>query len=91
MSVSTSAPSLSGTWAIDLSHSAVEFAVKHMVISNVKGRFRSFSGTLVLDEAEPARSSIEVEIEAASIDTHDEKRDAHRARPTSSTWRPSQR
>jgi polyisoprenoid-binding protein YceI len=77
MSVSTTASNLTGTWAIDRSHSAVEFSVKHMVISNVKGRFRTFSGALVVDEADPARSSVEVEIDAASVDTHDEQRDAH--------------
>jgi hypothetical protein len=43
MTVSTTAPALSGTWSLDLSHSAVEFVVKHMVISNVKGRFREFT------------------------------------------------
>jgi polyisoprenoid-binding protein YceI len=77
MTVSTTAPALSGTWSLDLSHSAVEFVVKHMVISNVKGRFREFSGTIVVDEADPSRSSVEVEVAATSIDTHDEQRDAH--------------
>src|SRR5919109_868488 len=65
------------TWQIDPAHSLVEFAVKHMMFTTVKGRFGSLHGTIVDDAADPSRSSVEVEIDAASIDTRDEKRDAH--------------
>ena len=65
------------TWAIDPSHSLVEFAVKHLVITTTKGRFGKVSGTIVLDEANPARSSVRAEIDAASIETHDAQRDQH--------------
>ncbi len=65
------------TWAIDGTHSIAEFAVKHMMVSTVKGRFRTLRGTIELDEQEPERSSVEAEIETASIDTGVEQRDAH--------------
>lgn len=65
------------TWAIDTSHSSVTFSVRHMMISNVRGEFSRFSGTATFDAAAPDRSSVEVEIDLASIDTHEEKRDAH--------------
>ncbi len=65
------------TWNLDLSHSEVTFAVKHMMISTVRGKFNSFSGTIDFNEADPARSSIDVSIDVASIDTRDEKRDGH--------------
>jgi polyisoprenoid-binding protein YceI len=65
------------TWAIDPVHSQVEFAVKHMMISTVKGHFTGITGTLVLDDDDLAHSSVEVEIDATSVNTRDEKRDAH--------------
>jgi polyisoprenoid-binding protein YceI len=65
------------TWNIDPVHSAAEFKVKHMMISNVKGRFATVKGVLVLDEDVPTDSHIEASIDAASIDTHDAQRDAH--------------
>lgn len=65
------------TWTIDASHTLVEFAVKHMMIATVKGRFGEVSGTIVLDEASLENSSVEVEIDAASIDTRNADRDAH--------------
>jgi polyisoprenoid-binding protein YceI len=65
------------TWQIDPAHSLVEFSVRHMMVSTVKGRFTRLSGT-VLDVAEdPSLSSVQVEIEAASITTGDEQRDTH--------------
>ncbi len=65
------------TWNIDPTHSLVEFSAKHMMITTVKGRFGDVKGTLAIDEANPDRSSVEVEIAAASIDTRTEQRDAH--------------
>lgn len=64
-------------WQIDSAHSLVEFAVKHMMVSTVKGRFVDVRGTLELDEADPTRSAVTVEIAAASVDTRTEQRDAH--------------
>jgi polyisoprenoid-binding protein YceI len=68
-------------WNIDLSHSTAEFSVRHMMITNVKGRFGKFEGTVEYDPARPELSSFEATIEAASIDTRDEKRDAHLRSP----------
>jgi polyisoprenoid-binding protein YceI len=65
-----------GTWIIDPSHSEVEFTVRHMMISKVRGRFRQFDGTIVIAER-PEDSRVEVFIEAASIDTRDGSRDEH--------------
>lgn len=65
------------TWNIDPAHTAVEFKVKHMMIANVKGHFSKVSGVLVRDESNPASDCIEATIEASSIQTRDEQRDAH--------------
>jgi polyisoprenoid-binding protein YceI len=65
------------TWTIDPSHTQVEFSVKHMMISTVRGRFGGVRGTIVADEAGLAPLSIDVEIDAASIDTRDARRDEH--------------
>lgn len=65
------------SWVIDPAHSQITFAVRHMMISNVYGRFESFTGQVELDEADPTRSSVEVKIDAASINTKEAQRDAH--------------
>jgi polyisoprenoid-binding protein YceI len=65
------------TWNIDPVHSGAEFKVKHMMISNVKGQFTGVSGKLSLDEAVITNSKIEATIDAASINTREEQRDAH--------------
>ena len=65
------------TWNLDPAHTMAEFKVKHMMISNVKGRFSKVSGVLALDESKLANSRVEASIEAASIETHDGQRDTH--------------
>jgi len=72
MTTSTTATT---TFAIDAGHSTAEFAVKHMMVSTVKGRFKDLEGTIYLDESVPARSSVEATIQAASIDSGVEMRD----------------
>jgi polyisoprenoid-binding protein YceI len=64
-------------WNIDPSHSLVEFSARHMMITKVKGRFADVQGAITVDEADPARSGVQVEIAATSIDTRVEQRDAH--------------
>jgi polyisoprenoid-binding protein YceI len=65
-------------WDIDPAHSLLEFSVKHMMFTTVKGRFKTLRGAIVCpDESAPARASVEAEIDAASIDTGDATRDAH--------------
>ena len=69
----------SGTYTLDATHSNVEFAVKHMMISTVKGRFGDVKGTVVVpDKAQP---SVDVTIGVASIDTRTEARDNHLRSP----------
>ena len=73
----TNPSATAAAWQIDPAHTDVGFSVRHLMISTVRGRFASVRGTIVLDEAEPGRSSVDVEIDAASIDTRQEQRDAH--------------
>ena len=65
------------TWNIDPGHSEVGFAVKHMMVSTVRGRFRGVEGVLTIDETDPRRSTVNADIDAASVDTGVEQRDAH--------------
>ncbi len=67
---------VAGTWTIDAAHSDVSFSVRHMMVSKVKGRFGSFSGTIVT-AADPLASTVNAEIDATSIDTNQAQRDAH--------------
>jgi polyisoprenoid-binding protein YceI len=64
-------------WQIDPAHSAVEFAVKHMMFTTVRGRFKDVKGTIEVDEQNPSRSTVNVEMATASIDTGVADRDAH--------------
>ena len=65
------------TWAIDKAHSQVEFGVKHMMFTTVKGQFREFGGTVQLDETNPNGSTVEAVLDATSIDTAVADRDNH--------------
>lgn len=67
-------------YEIDSSHSYVGFSVKHLVISNVKGKFNRFSGTIEVDAKDNIKNIL-VEIETKSIDTAHEKRDKHLRSP----------
>lgn len=69
-----------GTWAIDPAHTAVSFSARHLVAAKVRGSFRAFSGTITIGDA-PEASSVEVTIDAASIDTGVEDRDNHLRSP----------
>ncbi len=76
-SVATAIPGyVAGTWTIDPIHSNVEFVARHMMVSKVRGRFRTFSGTVVTGE-NPLESSVTAEIDLNSIDTGQEQRDNH--------------
>jgi polyisoprenoid-binding protein YceI len=65
-----------GTWTIDSVHSDVSFSVRHMMISKVRGNFRTFEGTIVTGET-PDQSSVTASIDLASIDTGQAQRDEH--------------
>jgi len=64
-------------WNFDLSHSSVNFHVRHLMVSKVHGRFQLWGGSLVIDEDDVTRSKVAVEIDATSIDTKEPKRDDH--------------
>jgi polyisoprenoid-binding protein YceI len=67
---------VAGTWAIDSAHSEIGFSVRHMAVSKVKGRFDKFEGTFVTAE-DPLASSVNVTVDASSINTNNEQRDGH--------------
>lgn len=71
------ATNTSTSWKIDPTHSHIEFAVKHLMISTVKGRFGDVEGTITIVENDPSKSSVKATIKAASIDTRTEQRDNH--------------
>lgn len=64
-------------WNIDAAHSGINFSIRHMVVSKVRGRFAKYTGSVQLDESDFTRSSIEAEIDVSSIDTGAPERDAH--------------
>jgi polyisoprenoid-binding protein YceI len=64
-------------WDFDFTHSNVDFSVRHLLVSKVRGRFNKWNGTLLIDEANLGASSVEVQIDASSVDTSEPKRDEH--------------
>jgi len=64
-------------WEVDTHHSQATFAVKHMMFTTVRGHFKVLSGSLSIDEENPANSWVDAQAEAASLDTNDANRDAH--------------
>ena len=76
-----SSPASSATsstvWTIDPAHTGVEFAVRHLMISSVKGRFTTVAGTVVGADGHPSGASVDITIDPASIDTREAQRDAH--------------
>jgi polyisoprenoid-binding protein YceI len=82
MTITTAAPlpvdlSAESTWTIDASHTNVEFAAKHLMITTVKGRLATLSGEISLNGSHPERSSVAVNFDVASLDTRSQQRDDH--------------
>ena len=77
MSASAQNESTRTVWSVDKAHTSVEFAVKHMMFTTVRGRFAEFEIDVDFDETNPERSTLEARVEAATIDTRDVNRDAH--------------
>ena len=78
--VPVSTPGIStgaSSWQIDPAHSHIEFAVRHLMISTVKGRFADVQGKIWVDRSDPSAFLVDVTIDVASIDTRQEQRDAH--------------
>jgi polyisoprenoid-binding protein YceI len=74
--MATTAPTTTRTFVIDKAHSEVGFRVRHLV-TRVRGRFSDFEGAVEYDQADPTRSTVNVSIDASSIDTRDATRDTH--------------
>jgi polyisoprenoid-binding protein YceI len=72
---------LATTWKIDQAHTSVEFKIRHLMVSWVKGVFSDIEGTVNIDSADLAKSSVKVRIGTASIDTNNQKRDDHLRSP----------
>jgi polyisoprenoid-binding protein YceI len=68
---------LATTYELDPQHTAADFTVRHMMVSNVRGEFGKVTGTLNLDDKDITKSTVEVTIDANSINTREPKRDAH--------------
>ncbi len=64
-------------WQIDDAHSAIQFKVRHMMISSVRGVFESFHGTVDLDEANPENTTVDITVDVSSLNTRDKQRDTH--------------
>jgi polyisoprenoid-binding protein YceI len=65
------------SWKVDNAHTSLEFSARHMMVSTVRGHFKDFTGEVELDPSDLTRSRARAEIQAASLDTREEKRDAH--------------
>ncbi len=72
---------MKATYQIDAAHSHVQFSVRHLMVSNVRGSFTGVAGTVTFDPDKPAETAIEATIDVASIATNDEKRDGHLKSP----------
>jgi polyisoprenoid-binding protein YceI len=68
---------MASEWQFDMQHSGIGFTVRHMLVSKVRGRFTRWSGTMRFDEKNRSASSIDVQIDANSVDTSEPQRDAH--------------
>ena len=74
-------PAAATTWKLDDSHSTVGFSVKHMMVSDTKGAFDTYTGTIEVDDKDVTRSTVNVELDTASINTKNKKRDEHLRSP----------
>jgi polyisoprenoid-binding protein YceI len=77
MTTATTLGELTGDYTIDAAHTRIGFVARHAMVTKVRGAFNDFEGTIRIDGAEPAKSSAEVAIKAASIDTRNSQRDDH--------------
>jgi len=64
-------------WKLDPAHTVVEFSAKHMMITTVRGRIAEVEGTIYTDERNPGKSSVDVTLKGASLDTRNDQRDQH--------------
>lgn len=72
-----SSPAAAAEWMLDNTHTEIGFSVKHMMVTDVRGAFDKYEGTIVIDDKDPAKSTVNVSIDTASVNTKVEKRDGH--------------
>ncbi len=77
MSATSTSPAAISTWKLDPAHSAAEFKVKHMMISNVKGSFKGLSGDLTLHDPDHTLTKIDASVDVSTVNTGDPQRDGH--------------
>jgi polyisoprenoid-binding protein YceI len=75
--IATDFRTLTGTYVLDTAHSRLGFVARHAMVTKVRGAFNAFTGQAVIDGAEPAKSTVSVSAEVASIDTRNSIRDEH--------------
>ncbi|AVH56308.1 MULTISPECIES: YceI family protein [Streptomyces] len=75
--VSPDLAALTGTYTLDPSHSAIGFVARHAMVTNVKGGFTEFEGTLNLDGTDPSRSTASIDVTMTSVETGNADRDGH--------------
>jgi len=75
LALTAAAAAQAGTWQIDPNHSSAQFSVRHLGVSTVRGAFTKVSGTAKYDPADPSKDSVDVSIDASSVDTRVEMRD----------------
>ena len=81
MTTTTTNSTTTNNWTIDTVHSGINFSIRHMVVSKVRGRFAKFGGSLAIDDGDLTRSTIEATIDTGSIDTGTPQRDTHLRSP----------
>ncbi len=79
--VAISATAHASDWEIDAGHSRVGFAIRHMMVSTVHGTFDKYTGSVAVDDADTTKSKVHLDIDAASINTGNSKRDEHLRSP----------
>ena len=77
LALSVPAGAFAATWSIDGAHTDASFSVRHMMVSNVKGRFDKVEGTVEIDDKDITKSKVSVTIDTKSVYTDNEKRDEH--------------
>src|SRR5882724_9812903 len=65
------------SWQLDTGHTYIGFTGRHMMVATVRGEFEKFTGTVVFDEHDLTRSTVDIQIEAASVNTRNPQRDDH--------------
>ena len=69
------------SWSLDSAHTQIQFTVRHMMISKVRGEFQKVTGSVNLDEANPANTTVDIQIDTASVNTREAQRDGHLKSP----------